>query len=225
MSTVTPVDPIEKLFVNARGQISDQFRLRKLKMRLGTVGDITAMTAEQFTGLFGSDYMRVVGNRLRKNGLDFRPVEDSALYREGVNDPDFRIRLYSIGVGSLAKLSKISLAQFLHYLVRLRESRRLQYSSGVTVPQFGALNIAHLERVMFENGFRFRDGSLNTADLTMLGNNRDGSPTGKNMVNAHDVVSGHPVFSGARRKSLLVARRKRLLEELAGIEVELASLG
>lgn len=66
MSTVTPVDPIEKLFVNTRGQISDQFRLRKLKMRLGTVGDITAMTAEQFTGLFGSDYMRVVGNRLRK---------------------------------------------------------------------------------------------------------------------------------------------------------------
>lgn len=129
------------------------------------------------------------------------------------------------GVGSLAKLSKISLAQFLHYLARLRESRRLQYSSGVTVPQFGALNIAHLERVMFENGFRFRDGSLNTADLTMLGNNRDGSPTGKNMVNAHDVVSGHPVFSGARRKSLLVARRKRLLEELAGVEVELASLG
>ena len=60
MSTVTPVDPIEKLFVNTRGQISDQFRLRKLKMRLGTVGDITAMTAEQFTGLFGSDYMRVV---------------------------------------------------------------------------------------------------------------------------------------------------------------------
>ena len=204
MSTVTPVDPIEKLFFNTRGQISDQFRLRKLKMRLGTVGDITAMTAEQFTGLFGSDYMRVVGNRLRKNGLDFRPVEDSALYREGVDDPDFRIRLYSIGVGSLAKLSKISLSQFLHYLARLRESRRLQYSSGVTVPQFGALN---------------------TADLTMLGNNRDGSPTGKNMVNAHDVVSGHPVFSGARRKSLLVARRKRLLEELAGIEVELASLG
>ena len=38
MSTVTPVDPIEKLFVNTRGQISDQFRLRKLKMRLGTVG-------------------------------------------------------------------------------------------------------------------------------------------------------------------------------------------
>ena len=222
---MTPVDPIEKLFVNTRGQISDQFRLRKLKMRLGTVGDITAMTAEQFTGLFGSDYMRVVGNRLRKNGLDFRPVEDSALYREGVDDSDFRIRLYSIGVGSLAKLSKISLAQFLHYLARLRESRRLQYSSGVTVPQFGALNIAHLERVMFENGFRFRDGSLNTADLTMLGNNRDGSPTGKNMVNAHDVVSGHPVFSGARRKSLLVARRKRLLEELAGVEVELASLG
>lgn len=67
--------------VNTRGQISDQFRLRK--MRLGTVGDIAAMTAEQFTGLFGSDYMRVVGNRLRKNGLDFRPVEDSALYREG----------------------------------------------------------------------------------------------------------------------------------------------
>lgn len=225
MSTVTPVDPIEKLFVNTRGQISDQFRLRKLKMRLGTVGDITAMTAEQFTGLFGSDYMRVVGNRLRKNGLDFRSVEDSALYREGVDDPDFRIRLYSIGVGSLAKLSKISLAQFLHYLARLRGSRRLQYSSGVTVPQFGALNIAHLERVMFENGFRFRDGSLNTADLTMLGNNRDGSPTGKNMVNAHDVVSGHPVFSGARRKGLLVARRKRLLEELAGIEVELVSLG
>lgn len=88
MSTVTPVDPIEKLFVNTRGQISDQFRLRKLKMRLGTVGDITAMTAEQFTGLFGSDYMRVVGNRLRKNGLDFRPVEDSALYREGVDDSD-----------------------------------------------------------------------------------------------------------------------------------------
>lgn len=96
---------------------------------------------------------------------------------------------------------------------------------GSRFPQFGALNIAHLERVMFENGFRFRDGSLNTADLTMLGNNRDGSPTGKNMVNAHDVVSGHPVFSGARRKSLLVARRKRLLEELAGVEVELASLG
>lgn len=140
MSTVTPVDPIEKLFVNTRGQISDQFRLRKLKMRLGTVGDITAMTAEQFTGLFGSDYMRVVGNRLRKNGLNFRPVEDSALYREGVDDPDFRIRLYSIGVGSLAKLSKISLAQFLHYLARLRESRRLQYSSGVTVLQFGAVN-------------------------------------------------------------------------------------
>lgn len=108
MSELTVLDPIEKLFVNTRGQISDQFRLRKLKMRLGTVGDITAMTAEQFTGLFGSDYMRVVGNRLRKNGLDFRPVEDSALYREGVDDPDFRIRLYSIGVGSLAKLSKIS---------------------------------------------------------------------------------------------------------------------
>ena len=83
MSELTVLDPIEKLFVNTRGQISDQFRLRKLKMRLGTVGDITAMTAEQFTGLFGSDYMRVVGNRLRKNGLDFRPVEDSALYREG----------------------------------------------------------------------------------------------------------------------------------------------
>ena len=66
MSELTVLDPIEKLFVNTRGQISDQFRLRKLKMRLGTVGDITAMTAEQFTGLFGSDYMRVVGNRLRK---------------------------------------------------------------------------------------------------------------------------------------------------------------
>lgn len=73
MSTVTPIDPIEKLFVNARGQISDQFRLRKLKMRLGTVGDITAMTAEQFTGLFGSDYMRVVGNRLRKKRFGFPP--------------------------------------------------------------------------------------------------------------------------------------------------------
>lgn len=72
MSTVTPVDPIEKLFVNTRGQISDQFRLRKLKMRLGTVGDVTAMT-EQFTGLFGSDYMRVVGNRLRKKRFGFPP--------------------------------------------------------------------------------------------------------------------------------------------------------
>lgn len=146
-------------------------------------------------------------------------MEDSALYREGVDDPDFRIRLYSIGVGSLAKLSKISLTQFLHYLARLRESRRLQYSSGVTVPQFGALNIARLERVMFERGFRFCDGSLNSSDLTMLGNNHDGSPTGKNMVNAHDVISGQPVFSGARRKSLLIVRRKRLLDELAGIEL------
>lgn len=73
MSTVTPVDPIEKLFVNTRDQISDQFRLRKLKMRLGTVGDITAMTAEQFTGLFGLDYMRVVGNRLRKKRFGFPP--------------------------------------------------------------------------------------------------------------------------------------------------------
>lgn len=225
MAELTPVDPIEKLFVNTRGQISDQFRLRKLKIRLGTVGDITAMTAEQFTGLFGSDYTRVVGNRLRKNGLDFRPVENSALYREGVDDPDFRIRLYSIGVGSLAKLTKLSLAQFLHYLARLRESRRIEYSSGVTVPQFGALNIARLERVMFENGFSFRNGSLTVSDLTVLGNNRDGSPTGKNMVNSHDVASGQPVFSGVRRKRLLAARRKRLLEELAGIEVELASLG
>ena len=225
MSELTVLDPIEKLFTNARGQICDKFRVNKMKRKLRIIGDITSLTEEQFVGSFGSDSARIVGNRLRKNEMDFRPVEDSALYREGVDDPDFRIRLYSIGVGSLAKLSKISLAQFLHYLARLRESRRLQYSSGVTVPQFGALNIAHLERVMFENGFRFRDGSLNTADLTMLGNNRDGSPTGKNMVNAHDVVSGHPVFSGARRKSLLVARRKRLLEELAGIEVELASLG
>lgn len=73
MSELTVLDPIEKLFVNARGQISDQFRLRKLKMRLGTVGDITAMTAEQFTGLFGSDYMRVVGNRLRKKRFGFPP--------------------------------------------------------------------------------------------------------------------------------------------------------
>lgn len=225
MSELTVLDPIEKLFVNTRGQISDQFRLRKLKMRLGTVGDITAMTAEQFTGLFGSDYMRVVGNRLRKNGLDFRPVEDSALYREGVDDPDFRIRLYSIGVGSLAKLTKLSLSEFLRYLNRLRESRRIEYGGGVSVPQFGALNIARLERVMFERGFRFRDGSLNSSDLTMLGNNHDGSPTGKNMVNAHDVISGQPVFSGARRKSLLIVCRKRLLDELAGIEVELASLG
>ena len=83
MSTVTPVDPIEKLFVNTRGQISDQFRLRRLKTRLDTVGDITSMTAEQFTGLLGTDYTRIVGNRLRKHGLDFRPVEVSALYREG----------------------------------------------------------------------------------------------------------------------------------------------
>lgn len=52
MSELTVLDPIEKLFVNTRDQISDQFRLRKLKMRLGTVGDTTAMTAEQFTGLF-----------------------------------------------------------------------------------------------------------------------------------------------------------------------------
>ena len=130
-------------------------------------------------------------------------MEDSALYREGVVDADFRIRLYSIGVGSLAKLAKLSLSGFLHYLNRLRESRRIEYSGGVSVPQFGALNIARLERVMFEHGFRFCDGS----------------------VNAHDVFSGQPVFFGARRKSLLVARRKRLLDELAGIEVELASLG
>lgn len=148
------------------------------------------------------------------------------MYREGVGDADFRIRLYSIGVGSLAKLAKLSLSEFLCYLNRLRESRRIEYSGGVSVPQFGALNIARLERVMFERGFRFRNGSLNPSDLTMLGNNRDGSPTGKNMVNAHDVISGQPVFFfGARRKSLLVARRKRLLDELAGIEVELASLG
>lgn len=225
MSTLTPVDSMEKLFVNTRGQISDRFRLRKLKTRLAAVGDITSMTAEQFTGFFGSDYTRVVGNRLRKNGLDFRPVEDSTLYREGVDDPDFRIRLYSIGVGSLAKLTKLSLSEFLHYLNRLRESRRIEYGGGVSVPQFGALNIARLERVMFERGFRFRDGSLNSSDLTMLGNNHDGSPTGKNMVNALDVISGQPVFSGARRKSLLIVRRKRLLDELAGIEVELASLG
>ena len=126
--------------------------------------------------------------------MDFRPVEDSVLYREGVGDADFRIRLYSIGVGSLAKLAKLSLSEFLCYLNRLRESRRIEYSGGVSVPQFGALNIARLERVMFERGFRFRNGSLNPSDLTMLGNNRDGSPTGKNMVNAHDVISGQPVF-------------------------------
>lgn len=116
------------------------------------------------------------------------------MYREGVGDADFRIRLYSIGVGSLAKLAKLSLSEFLCYLNRLRESRRIEYSGGVSVPQFGALNIARLERVMFERGFRFRNGSLNPSDLTMLGNNRDGSPTGKNMVNAHDVISGQPVF-------------------------------
>lgn len=221
MSTVTPVDPIEKLFANARGQICDKFRVNKLKRKLRIIGDITSLTEEQFVGSFGSDCARIVGNRLRKNGMDFRPVEDSVLYREGVGDADFRIRLYSIGVGSLAKLAKLSLSEFLRYLNRLRES----HGGGVSVPQFGALNIARLERVMFERGFRFRDGSLNSSDLTMLGNNRDGSPTGKNMVNAHDVISGQPVFSGARRKSLLIARRKRLLDELAGIEVELASLG
>lgn len=126
--------------------------------------------------------------------MDFRPVEDSVLYREGVGDADFRIRLYSIGVGSLAKLAKLSLSEFLCYLNRLRESRRIEYGGGVSVPQFGALNIARLERVMFEHGFRFRDGSLNSSDLTMLGNNHDGSPTGKNVVNAHDVFSGQPVF-------------------------------
>lgn len=224
MPKLTPLDPIEKLFTNTRGQISDKFQVNKLKRKLQTIGDATSLTEEQFIGMFGTANTRIVGNRLRKNGLDFKPVEKSALYREGVSDSEFRIRLYSIGVGSLAKLSKLSLAEFLRYLTRLRESCRIQYSSGVTVPQFGALNIARLERVMFENGFRFRNGSLNTADLTMLGNNRDGSPTGKNMVNAHDVVSGQPVFSGARRKSLLVARRKCLVEELAGIEVELASL-
>lgn len=221
MSELTVLDPIEKLFANARGQICDRFRVNKLKRKLRIIGDITSLTEEQFVGSFGSDCARIVGNRLRKNGMDFRPVEDSVLYREGVGDADFRIRLYSIGVGSLAKLAKLSLSEFLRYLNRLRES----HGGGVSVPQFGALNIARLERVMFERGFRFRDGSLNSSDLTMLGNNRDGSPTGKNMVNAHDVISGQPVFSGARRKSLLIARRKRLLDELAGIEVELASLG
>lgn len=221
MSELTVLDPIEKLFANTRGQICDRFRVNKLKRKLRIIGDITSLTEEQFVGSFGSDCARIVGNRLRKNGMDFRPVEDSVLYREGVGDADFRIRLYSIGVGSLAKLAKLSLSEFLRYLNRLRES----HGGGVSVPQFGALNIARLERVMFERGFRFRDGSLNSSDLTMLGNNRDGSPTGKNMVNAHDVISGQPVFSGARRKSLLIARRKRLLDELAGIEVELASLG
>ena len=221
MSELTVLDPIEKLFANARGQICDRFRVNKLKRKLRIIGDITSLTEEQFVGSFGSDCARIVGNRLRKNGMDFRPVEDSVLYREGVGDADFRIRLYSIGVGSLAKLAKLSLSEFLRYLNRLRES----HGGGVSVPQFGALNIARLERVMFERGFRFRDGSLNSSDLTMLGNNHDGSPTGKNMVNAHDVISGQPVFSGARRKSLLIARRKRLLDELAGIEVELASLG
>lgn len=225
MSELTVLDPIEKLFANTRGQICDKFRVNKLKRKLRIIGDITSLTEEQFVGSFGSDYARIVGNRLRKNGMDFRPVEDSALYREGVDDPDFRIRLYLIGVGSLAKLTKLSLSEFLRYLNRLRESRRIEYGGGVSVPQFGALNIARLERVMFERGFRFRDGSLNSSDLTMLGNNHDGSPTGKNMVNAHDVISGQPVFSGARRKSLLIVRRKRLLDELAGIEVELASLG
>jgi hypothetical protein len=225
VSELTVLDPIEKLFANARGQICDRFRVNKLKRKLRIIGDITSLTEEQFVGSFGSDCARIVGNRLRKNGMDFRPVEDSVLYREGVGDADFRIRLYSIGVGSLAKLAKLSLSEFLCYLNRLRESRRIEYGGGVSVPQFGALNIARLERVMFERGFRFRDGSLNSSDLTMLGNNRDGSPTGKNMVNAHDVFSGQPVFSGARRKSLLIARRKRLLDELAGIEVELASLG
>lgn len=224
VSELTVLDPIEKLFANARGQICDKFRVNKLKRKLRIIGDITSLTEEQFVGSFGSDCARIVGNRLRKNGMDFRPVEDSVLYREGVGDADFRIRLYSIGVGSLAKLTKLSLSEFLRYLNRLRESRRIEYSGGVSVPQFGALNIARLERVMFERGFRFRDGSLNPS-VTMLGNNRDGSPTGKNMVNAHDVFSGQPVFSGARRKSLLIARRKRLLDELAGIEVELVSLG
>ena len=225
MRELTVLDPIEKLFTNARGQICDKFRVNKMKRKLRIIGDITSLTEEQFVGSFGSDSARIVGNRLRKNEMDFRPVEDSVLYREGVVDADFRIRLYSIGVGSLAKLTKLTLAQFLHYLARLRESRRIKYGSGTTVPQFGALNIARLEHVMFENGFSFRNGSLTVADLTMLGNNRDGSPTGRNMVNSHDVASGQPVFDGVRRKRLLLARRKRLLEELAGIEVELASLG
>lgn len=182
MSELTVLDPIEKLFANARGQICDRFRVNKLKRKLRIIGDITSLTEEQFVGSFGSDCARIVGNRLRKNGMDFRPVEDSVLYREGVGDADFRIRLYSIGVGSLAKLTKLSLSEFLRYLNRLRESRRIEYSGGVSVPQFGALNIARLERVMFERGFRFRDGSLNSSDLTMLGNNHDGSPTGKNML-------------------------------------------
>lgn len=83
MSALTPVDPIEKLFVNTRGKISDQFRLRKPKMRLGTVGDITAMTAEQFTGLFGSDYTRVVGNRLRKKRFGLPPSGEFRLIPGG----------------------------------------------------------------------------------------------------------------------------------------------
>lgn len=59
MSELTVLDPIEKLFTNARGQICDKFRVNKMKRKLRIIGDITSLTEEQFVGSFGSDSARM----------------------------------------------------------------------------------------------------------------------------------------------------------------------
>ena len=83
MSELTVLDPIEKLFANTRGQICDKFRVNKLKRKLRIIGDITSLTEEQFVGSFGSDYVRIVGNLLRKNGVNDRNDEHCGLSLSG----------------------------------------------------------------------------------------------------------------------------------------------
>lgn len=46
MSELTVLDPIEKLFTNARGQICDKFRVNKMKRKLRIIGDITSLTED-----------------------------------------------------------------------------------------------------------------------------------------------------------------------------------
>lgn len=86
MSELTVLDPIEKLFANARGQICDKFRVNKLKRKLRIIGDITSLTEEQFVSSFGSDSARIVGNRLRKNGVNYRNDERCGLSLSGSAD-------------------------------------------------------------------------------------------------------------------------------------------
>lgn len=219
MSITTEEDLVEKLFTTESGRVSNTYRVQMLQRHFITVGDITTLTVEQFNGMFGTEHTRIVQNRLKRNSLAFKPVESSDLYREGVKDSRLRVKLYSIGVGSLSKLSQITLAQFLRHV----SSPRRQYAYQHCSP-FGASSIARLEKVMYENGFRFKDGGLSAKELFMLRNNLNGTPTGGAEVNGHDVVTGQPIFRGEKRRELLSARRERLLAELAEIEKELSSV-